>query len=139
MMYGAVRALLAPPARPRLSLSGKQAGSWGRPDGKAQLATCRRPQTPQARLSGRKLKYSAANKTGLLTQKEKKKNPTHSPGHPDQCNKQRKECAISSKDTDTLRVSRMCQIVSQGHILILVGSVCLYFFIELFAHKLCVR
>lgn len=58
------------------------------------------------------------------------------PRHHNQCNKQSKECAMSSTNTDTLCVSRMCQIVSWWHVLILSGVLSVYFFIALFVHEL---
>lgn len=58
------------------------------------------------------------------------------PRHHNQCNKQSKECAMSSTNTDTLCVSRMCQIVPWWHVLILSGVLSVYFFIALFVHEL---
>lgn len=119
VMYGTVHVLYPPPPFLTRSLSPVNMQlSWGRADGWAQLATCRRSQTLRASLSGVgggagggvvSRKHSAANWPPSKKIKNKKFKKTLTPGHPDQCNKQRKECAISSTDTDTLRVSRMCQ------------------------------
>lgn len=64
---------------------------------------------------------TAVNRTGLLTRTL--------PRHHNQCNKQSKECAMSSTNTDTSRVSRMCQIVSWWHVLILSGIPFLFIFL----------
>lgn len=57
------------------------------------------------------------------------------PRHHYQCNKQSKECAKSSSNTDTLCVLRMCQMVSWWHVLIISEVLFVYFFNNLFVHE----
>lgn len=57
------------------------------------------------------------------------------PRHHYQCNKQSKECAKSSSNTDTLCVLRMCQMVSWWHVLIISEVLFVYFFNDLFVHE----
>lgn len=144
MLFSRLRQALAMMYRTAQSLL-----SWGRADGWAQLAPCRRLPASHRHLCGRRCRPGQASRAKFLPHPDLDILPgtvdswqnwppdNYSlPRHHNQCNKHSKECAVSSTNTDTLCVSRMCQMVSRWHVLILAWLISVYFSIALFVHQL---
>lgn len=111
--------------------------SWGRADGWAQLATCRRSQTLRASLSGVGGGGEPQTRRSQLASQQKKKikKKTNSlPGTSINAINNVKNVPYHQPIPTRYAFPECAKIVSQGHVLILVGRVCLFIFLSSSLH-----